>query len=78
MVSASDLLRDANDVSFSIETSSFDSSDIEEFDRGVDEDNSLDNVSFDCENEYMANVGIMIKEITINIPRKLTLLSNIS
>lgn len=78
MVSARDLLRDANDVSFSIKVSSFDSSGTEAFDGGVDEGNSLGKVLFDCENEYMANDGIMTSEITIEIPRKLILLSNMN
>jgi hypothetical protein len=74
LVSARDLLRDAKDVSFSIKVSSFDSSEVEAFDSEVDEDNSLDKELFDCENEYKANVGIMIRETTIDIPRKPILL----
>ena len=70
MVSARDLLREAKDVSFSIEVSSFDSSDIEAFDNVVSEDKSLDKVLFDCENENMAKVGITNKENIIEMIRK--------
>jgi hypothetical protein len=78
LVSASDLLRDANDVSFSTKVSSFDSSGIETFDNGVDDDNSLGKVLFDCENENVTNVGIIPREITIDITRKLILLLNMN
>ena len=65
-------------MSFTIEVSSFDSSDTEAFDSGLVEGKSVDKVLFDCENENMSNDGIITREITIDMTKTLILLYNMN